>query len=479
MDGNSHDDLEQLLITYLTTDNEKMPAKKRRDILNRTQGNRPADYATKTEVRAEVLIPFWEHELRDEGLVRETDLRRLRQGILFKYSPFTSLSRQQSEIIDEVLSGAGNDLIEGSAGTGKTVVLTNLVARLSEESRRFPKVGVVVKANWRKSAQRIFSAYSIGKNVDVGSAYQIIKSAGNYDMIIVDEAHRLRWGCSKQNHFHSDIFDKSAPRKNELFLLGQKTARLVLLYDSLQAIKPSDIPRSDFERYVKENRFKILALSKQFRVQVGDSNASYTSEDYINGIKSALQLEDAEYDKRVFQNPSPDAYFGIVDSISDLFAYINRQKQFYPASENRVLAGYARPWGSKRKRGSKNYTEFDWVQDALNQWKWNSTNENWLALPGSMEEIGSIHAIQGMDLDYVGVIVANDLSFADGKVVGVKSNYHDINGTPALKTFSQEELTAYLKNIYYVLLSRGISGIRVYFEDKALKHHFMKEVGLI
>lgn len=75
--------------------------------------------------------------------------------------------------------------------------------------------------------------------------------------------------------------------------------------------------------------------------------------------------------------------------------------------------------------------------------------------------------------------MANDLSYANGEVVGIKSNYYDVNSTPALKTFSQEELTTYIKNIYYVLLSRGISGIRVYFEDKALKHYFMEEVGLI
>ena len=96
-----------------------------------------------------------------------------------------------------------------------------------------------------------------------------------------------------------------------------------------------------------------------------------------------------------------------------------------------------------------------------------------------MDEIGSIHAIRGMDLDYIGVIVSNDLSYVNRKVVGIKSNYYDVNGTPAIKTFSQEELTTYIKDIYYVLLSRGINGIRVYFEDKALKHYFMEEVGLI
>lgn len=395
---------------------------------------------------------------------------------MFRYSPFTELTQQQAKIIEDVLSIERSFLIfliKGGAGTGKTVLLTNLVARFSETIQ----VGVVVKNNWIGTLKKILKAYPVGNNIDVGSAYQIITNNKKYDIIIVDEAHRLRWGYPKQDHKRFGIFDKNEPKKNELYLLGEKTKRLVLLYDSLQTIRPSDIPRSDFESYIKEKSFLGRSLSKQFRVQIKDAGACYTAEDYIRGMQCFLQLENQSYDKRVFQNKAPDAYFGVTNSIYELFEYVDKQRQYNPVKQCRVLAGYARPWNSKRKPDHKKYTEFDWVE-GKNSWKWNSTQEDWISRPGSEDEIGSIHAVQGIDLDYVGLIVANDLTYKDGQVMAIKENYYDVNGTPVIKGFSLEELTQYIKQIYYVLLTRGICGIRVYFEDEALRKHFMEEVGL-
>lgn len=480
VDGNSQNDLERLLITYLTVDNESLPLREKRTCCNETWGNKVSDYPTKAEVRTEVLIPFWKNELQQECLAHELSLDKLRRSILFKYSPFIELSPQQSDIIDEILANKTNYLIEGVAGTGKTVVLTNLAARLCPDDADSPlRIGVVVKSNWVKSARRIFDAYGISRNVAVGSAFHLISTQEHYDVIIVDEAHRLRWNCPKQNHLMSGIFDENDPQKNELFLLGEKSDRLILLYDSLQMIRPSDIPRGDFNRYIRQHVFQKHTLLKQFRVQIHDPGATYTADDYIAGICTFLQLKEGPYDRGVFQNNAPDAYFGIVDSISELFRYVDEQRQYRPTAQCRVVAGYARPWGSKCKPGSKKYTEFDWVEDDRHQWRWNSTYENWIARPGSEDEIGSIHAIQGIDLDYAGVIVANDLTFADGKVTAVKSNYYDVNGTPARKDFSLDELTEYVKQVYYVLLTRGISGIRVYFEDEALRRHFMEKAGLM
>ena len=111
---------------------------------------------------------------------------------------------------------------------------------------------MAVKSNWVKTARRIFRAYGVQDQVTVGTPYQLIKSPERFDLILVDEAHRLRWNCSKQNHLMSDIFDPEDPQKHELFLLGEKSGRLVLFYDPIQAIRPSDIPRRDFLRYGSE-----------------------------------------------------------------------------------------------------------------------------------------------------------------------------------------------------------------------------------
>lgn len=475
VDGNSQDDLEALLITYLTADQEKLPQKEKRVCRNRTKGNQFVDYPYRGEVLARVLTPFWEQELYKAGLVHQKSLEGLRNSILFKYSPFTELSEEQSELIHEIEKDTRSFLVEGTVGTGKTVVLTNLVARLCEHHDW--NVGVVVKSNWVQTARSIFRAYGLGKNITVGTAYQLIQQKKRFHILLVDEAHRLRWNSPKQNHVTTGIFDPNDPRKNELFLLGERTDRLVLLYDDIQAIRPSDIPYRDFQDYIEEKHMERRMLTKQFRVQVQDKDATYTADDYVNGICSFLQIKESAFDPRVFQNPSKDAYFGIVDSIHELFDYVDERRQYHPKAQCRVLAGYARPWGSHYKPGHKRYAEFDWVEDEEHRWRWNSTYENWIALPGSEDEVGSIHAIQGVDLDYVGVVIAKDLTCQEGKVTAVKEHYFDTNGTPPKESFSLSELSAYVRQIYYVLLTRGISGIRVYFEDPALKQHFMEVVG--
>ena len=77
-----------------------------------------------------------------------------------------------------------------------------------------------------------------------------------------------------------------------------------------------------------------------------------------------------------------------------------------------------------------------------------------------------------MDLNYVGVIISNDIEIIDGELHGNIINYKDENGKFAKTDFSQKGFDDYIKNIYYILMSRGISGIRVYFEDKKMEKYF-------
>lgn len=387
------------------------------------------------------------------------------------------VNRKVCSLIDQLHSpqfGKHLFVISGPPGTGKTVVGLHAIyayCRKYGPSARNRGGCIFALPRSRTLAQVITGASG------VAPAYLDAVQPGR-DLVVVDEAHRLRWNSPKQNHLTTGIFDQNDPKKNELFLLGELADRLVLFYDSIQAIRPSDIPRLDFQAYVRERDFQKRMLTKQFRVQVKDAGAAYTADDYLNGICSFLQLKQDAFDPRVFQNRSEDAYFGIADSIHELFSYVDEQRQYHPKAQCRVLAGYARPWGSRYRPEDGRHVEFDWTEDEDHRWKWNSTHENWIALPGSEEEIGSIHAIQGVDLDYVGVVIAKDLTYRNGIVTAVKENYFDTNGTPPKESFSIQELSEYVRQIYYVLLTRGISGIRIYFEDQALKRHFMETAGL-
>ncbi|MEH6945268.1 DNA/RNA helicase domain-containing protein, partial [Bacillus sp. JJ722] len=118
----------------------------------------------------------------------------------------------------------------------------------------------------------------------------------------------------------------------------------------------------------------------------------------------------------------------------------------------------------------ENKNQFDWVE-GVNKWKWNSTHEDWMNKKNSLQEIGSIHAVQGVDINCVGLIIGKDLSYQNGKIVGVSNNYYDKNGKPIINEFKESEFTDFIKNIYYTLMTRGIDGIRLYIEDESLKNY--------
>ncbi|MHA8110834.1 DNA/RNA helicase domain-containing protein [Lactobacillaceae bacterium Melli_B4] len=481
----SLDDIEKQLITYVTADYE---GSRSMNIDNSTSGNLSPSYGLSDEVYFEIIKPLWE-KLYHKKYVKHENLSEIQKSILFKYSPFSSLPSDKVNIINEIANKNGNYLIRGLAGTGKTVVLTNLAALIHEKHKN-ASIGIVVKSNWRKNGQKIFKAYGV-KNIHVLSAYQLISQKQHFDYILVDESHRLRRYYSKGDHNTQDIFKKASgeydENTNELKLLGELTDNLTLLYDPTQTIRPNDIPKNDFEKYVYTHNFQTFTLEKEYRINA-DEHSNFTSEDFINGIQSFLQIDNQPFNKGLFQEyknePEPqfNSYFGVVDSISELFDYLDYKEAYHPGTQNRVMGGYTREWESHKPKNKKikEYV-FDWIEDAENnkQWQWNSTSENWINKKNSRKEIGSIHAVQGIDLNYTGVIISKDITVTDdGKIVAIKENYMDRNGKYKKEDFDEEGFNNFIKNIYYVLLTRAIDGIRVYFEDEKLRDYFMKYMNI-
>lgn len=478
--GDSLDDIESKLITYMHADKEN----KHVLIENGTMGNYSPRYGQEAEVNSDLIAPLWQ-ELYSKKYVINPKLRKIKNSILYKYSPFKDLSLEQYKILNEITLHPHNSIINGLAGTGKTVLLTNLAARLSQKYSS-AKIAVVVKPNWKKNAQNIFKSYN-AKNITVTTPFSICNNKTQYNFIIVDEAHRLTRYYPKGNNLMQKIFKDEhgqySDKYTELdFILKLAKQATILLYDPSQAIRPNDIPKERYQEIIKKHNFTQYDLNKEYRINI--KSEDYTSKDYINGIRSFLQLDTQKFNPAVFRSyltTGDDAYFGIVDSIQDLFDYTNRMRNYDPSSVNRVVAGYSRPWVSKPKKDKKtgknvNAGKFDWVE-GNHHWKWNDTQENW-AYRDTENQIGSIHAIQGVDLNYVGVIISTDIDIVDGKIVGVEENYQDSMGKFVKDNPNQEAFNTFIKDIYYVLLTRGIDGIRVYFENKRLEQYFKKLMGI-
>ena len=468
--ASSLNDIERQYITYMTADADGTNI----TVNNDTAGNTSIPYVNQEQVLSDFILPFWK-ELYEKGYVQNADLDIVKNSILFKYSPFFCLSDEQQRVLNDILANPGNSLVYGLAGTGKTVLITNLAVRYAKLHPN-ARIAVACQSNWTDSGQKIFRSYG-ADNITVDTALKLYRSGIHYDYILVDEAHRLRRYYSKTNHVRDDIFEVSmdpvtgqkTAGANELQQLLRISDQLVLFYDPLQSIKPTDIRPADFTAAVEAGHFRDFHLQKEYRVAISDKDKRFTGDDFVNGILSVLQISQRPFHRELFSDyliHGQDAYFGIVNSIEGLFDDLGLMELYLPTTTNRVLAGYTKKWVSKKDKSL-----YDWIEGE-NHWHWNSTNKNWINRPGSRDEIGCIHSIQGVDLNYVGVIISKDLMIRNGRLYGEIANYRDENGKFSKADFDQKAFDDYIKNIYYVLLTRGISGIRVYFEDKDVEKYF-------
>ncbi|WP_071644331.1 DNA/RNA helicase domain-containing protein [Paenibacillus polymyxa] len=471
-------DLEFMIINHMLAETDETKFK----IYNRNNGQPQPRYNEHHKVEQEVFVKLWGNELYNQGLVHTNDLERIRQKIIFKYSPFTQLSKQQSDIEERVIQDPRNKyLIEGGAGTGKTVLMMSLMYRLINKNPDM-KIGLITTSNLLDKFNRILKQLNLKNKLTFVRAGKAIeearKSNSHYDIILVDEAHRLQRYYPKGHPESKKHFDKSQPEINEIHMLQEITDGLVLFYDQFQSIRPQDVLRANFikltQGYVKES------LSQQYRIK-GD--ASFSGNDFLNGILYALDIVDEiEFNPNVFAYRNKDSYFEIVDSIQDLFKYIGEIELRHANTTNRVIAGYTREWisnpkSSQNKGIDKFNLPYDWVENE-SKWRWNSQYEKWVEIESSKNEIGSIHAIQGADIDHVGIIIGKDIAVGEnGKLRAIKENYKDTGGTPLLNEYNEQELTSFILNIYYVLLTRGISGCRVYFEDSKVREYFEEKLS--
>ena len=138
-----------------------------------------------------------------------------------------------------------------------------------------------------------------------------------------------------------------------------------------------------------------------------------------------------------------------------------------------MCAGYCYDWNVKNKRG-----EWD-IEIGSFKAKWNLENDNVFAInPESFEQVGCIHTVQGMEFDYVGVIIGKDLIYRDGHIRTDKTAISKDDRTSKIKTCKYDKVAERLiKNTYKVLLTRGQKGCFVCCEDEALREYLKERVS--
>ncbi|MED3394443.1 DUF2075 domain-containing protein [Bacillus wiedmannii] len=488
--GSALNDVESQLITYFKADNPKSKkplVQYNHEIINRTNGNSVNEYRDREKVALEVILPFWE-DLYKIGWVSTPTLKELRNGALVKYSPIKELTSQQMEYLEEIESNPDKSfVINGDAGTGKTVLLTHLVAKLLKEKPN-QRIAVVLQPNWIKTAEEIFRVYGMNNsNLTIATSTRLINADENYDVVIVDESHKLSRKFSKQMASFNNVYKgRFAQDENHLEALKKLGRQIVLMYDVLQAIRPANMTRAQFNEATKD--FKQRYLTTQFRIQA-PAGKNYTSEDFVNGIKYLLYKDtglleqtnfNPKFDRAVFQDSDADAYFGYFETepLKNLIDWVEEDRIYEKEHINRVLGGLVEPW---KQADGKDPSITHWHEGNIKR-RWNSTQENWVCSgdADAEDQIGSVFAVQGIDLNKVGVLVGNDLQVDEkGRLFGNPENFHNVNGKFSKDDESPEnakEFTLFVLSIYYILMTRGIDGIRLGFWKNDAFKKYMKEI---
>jgi len=354
-------------------------------------------------------------------------------------------------------------IVEGGPGTGKSVVAINLLTELT-------KRGLVAKYVSKNAAPRaVYINKLTGKfkrtNIDnmfggTGSYWDCDKNT--FDALIVDEAHRL--------NLKSGLYQNQG--ENQVLELIRASKFTIFFIDNDQKIHIKDIGDSaQIAKWAESVGAKVqkLKLESQFRCNGSDGYLAWLDNTIQLRETANFKLAQDDFDFRIFTDPNE-----LRKCIADKNKVNNK---------SRMVAGYCWDWKSKRNPLDYDIT----IPGSDFKMRWNLTKDGsaWIIAEESINEIGCIHTCQGLELDYVGVIVGTDMRFENGKIItDVKQRSGMDRSISGIKTMLKENPSEaialadrIIKNTYRTLMTRGMKGCYVYFCDKELEAHFANQLA--
>ncbi len=364
-------------------------------------------------------------------------------------------------------------IVHGGPGTGKSVIAVRLVAAVLE-SRRLGFFVAPNKAFRDTLVEQLTQRHH--KYRDDGEA--LFQSSWSFhasdfskdrthEVLIVDEAHRLK-DQAYQYRGTSMVDDMVRAARISVFFL-----------DETQRVQWND---SGSEERIRAAAKKFgahvhapLTLTAQFRCGGSDG--------YLNWLDDTLQIRptanydgwaDGQYDFRVY------------DDAEAMYAALRAKND---ANKARIVAGYAWEWptAGRQRRGHVQH-----VRAGRLALPWNFTDETWATAADGIDQVGCVHTCQGVEFDWLGVLIGADLRVEEGRVVGdpsrrartdsslkgSKKALRESRGDPAATACVEAKIQAIIKNTYKVLLSRGRRGCFVWCADPGLREYLRARLRL-
>lgn len=353
-------------------------------------------------------------------------------------------------------------IVEGGPGTGKSVIAVNLLVKLTGRGH----VSSYVTKN--SAPRQVYTAYLTG-DMKKSHIDNLFKSSGQFidteknafDALIIDEAHRL----NEKSGFYGNLGD------NQIKELMYAANVSVFFIDEDQRIHIDDIGEKEvIKRWANHYDAEVIEaeLSSQFRCN--GSNGYLAWVDHTLQIRETANttLDDIDYDFQVFNSPN------------NLFDEIKEKNKIN--NKSRVVAGYCWPWNSKKDKRAMDIKIPE--HNFSKQWNLSDDGMLWLIKENSIEEVGCIHTCQGLELDYVGVIIGPDLKVREGQVItDLDERYSYDASIRGLKSIRKEDperaatlADRIIKNTYRTLMTRGMKGCYVFCTDGETEEYFRERL---
>ncbi len=344
-------------------------------------------------------------------------------------------------------------IIQGGPGTGKSVLAINLLKDILN-------MGLNASYVTKNSAPReaylsLLSKSDLKKQVNIKqlfrSPFHLCEAPSNfYDCLIVDEAHRL------VKQMYGDF-----KGKNQVFECINASLLTIFMIDEDQKITTKDIGSIDeINKHAIALNSKVIMreetkLISQFRCNGSDLYIQLLNNILQIGEMVDIDVSELNFELKVFDDPN---------EMRDALRELNKVN-----GKTRMVAGYCYDWNVKNHRD-----EYDIFLDNDFKAKWNLENDKlWAINEKSFEEVGCIHTAQGLEFDYVGVIIGKDLVYDDGSnlIVTNKNFISKDDRSSGIRTTDDTNAMKLIKNTYKTLLTRGQKGCYIYAEDVALRTH--------
>ena len=353
-------------------------------------------------------------------------------------------------------------LVSGGPGTGKSVIAINTMVALLEK-------GLNVRYVTKNAAPRSVYKKRLQMGSKVGDASSLFVSSDafhgvekdSFDVLLVDEAHRLTHKSGLYGNLGT----------NQVAEIVEASRVSVFFVDESQRVTWRDIGTMEeiATQAVRHGAaLEIQQLSAQFRCAGSDEYLKWI--DDVLGIvdHDDVDLTGTDYDIRILDSPS---------ELRDLVFEKNNLN-----GSSRLLAGYCWEWASKKDSSAKDIV-FEGTDFAM-QWNLVKDGSAWIIAPNSENEVGCIHTCQGLEGDYMGVIIGDDLVADSGAVLTdpnarAKSDQSLKGWKKAMREEPEEtrvRTDMIIRNTYRTLLTRGMKGTYIYCTNQGLREHLREEL---